>query len=245
MHMSPTRSDPEAYLERTGKRPLVHLDALGVLGPHLLLAHAVWLDDAEIDLLLSSSTAIAYCPWAYLRLGQGVSGHGRHAEIVHRGGRVALGCDATNASDQVDILRAAALAAGLAKDTREDPTWFGAHDALEMATIGGAAAIGMADNIGALEVGKAADIVIHDTSRLQWSPRGDIPLQLVWSVEGRSVRDVLVAGRVVVRDGACTTVDLAQARALAAEASDMLFARAGITRSHRWPHISAEVARST
>ena len=121
MHMSPTSSDPERYLARTGRRPIAHLNDLGVLGPNLLLAHGVWLDDEEIDLVLSSRTAIAYCPWAYLRLGQGVTRVGRHAEIVERGGRVALGCDASNAGDTADILRAAALAAGIARDGRLDP----------------------------------------------------------------------------------------------------------------------------
>ncbi|MYA86569.1 MAG: amidohydrolase family protein, partial [Acidimicrobiaceae bacterium] len=76
MHMSPTSSDPERYLARTGRRPLAHLDALGVLGPHLLVAHGVWLDDSEVELVLATSTALAYCPWAYLRLGQGVAGQG-------------------------------------------------------------------------------------------------------------------------------------------------------------------------
>ena len=78
MHLSPTSSDPEVYLARHGRRPAVHLAALGVLGPHLLLGHGVWLDDEEIDAVLESRTAIAYCPWAYIRLGQGVTGHGRH-----------------------------------------------------------------------------------------------------------------------------------------------------------------------
>ena len=72
MHLSPTSSDPERYLERTGRRPIEHLGDLGVLGRHLLIGHGVWLDDAEVDLVLSSDTALAYCPWAYLRLGQGV-----------------------------------------------------------------------------------------------------------------------------------------------------------------------------
>src|SRR6185295_16237225 len=120
------------------------------LGPNLLLAHGVWLDDEEIDLILSTRTAIAYCPWAYLRLGQGVTRVGRHAEIVERGGRVALGCDSANAGDTADILRAAALAAGIARDGRLDPGHFGAHQAFELATFGGAEAIGMADRIGSL-----------------------------------------------------------------------------------------------
>lgn len=237
MHMSPTSSDPEQYLARTGRRPLVHLEHLGVLGPHLLVAHGVWLDDAEVDLLLETSTAVAYCPWAYLRLGQGVAGQGRHAEIVERGGRVALGCDASNAGDVSDILRAAALAAGLARDTRIDPERFGAHEAFELATIAGAAAIGADDRIGSLEAGKQADIVVHDTSSIEWIPRGETILQLVWGTDGRSVRDVVVAGRPVVRDGTCTTVDVTALRAEAATAQKSLLDRAGLEIRHRWSHI--------
>ncbi len=171
MHLSPTSSDPERYLERSGRRPVEHLDDLGVLGEHLLIGHGVWLDDAEVDLVLSSGTAIAYCPWAYLRLGQGVFANSRHAEIVERGGRVALGCDAANAGDSIDVLRTAALAAGIARDARLDPTRFGAHEVFALATIGGAEAIGLGDRIGSIEPGKQADLVIHRTDTPGWSPR--------------------------------------------------------------------------
>jgi len=239
MHISPTSSDPERYLERTGRRPVVHLDSLGVLGPHLLLAHGVWLDDDEIDLILSTRTAIAYCPWAYLRLGQGVTRVGRHAEIVERGGRVALGCDAANAGDVADILRTAALAAGIARDTRLAPQRFGAHQAFALATIAGAEAIGMADRIGSLEVGKQADIVVHDTSGPNWTPPGDVAIQLVWGTDGRSVRDVFVAGRPVVRDRQCLTVDVGELRREAQARQRSLLERAGITVPHVWPHIDA------
>lgn len=237
MHLSPTSSDPETYLERNGHRPVVHLDRLGVLGEHLLLAHAVWLDDTELDLVLSTRTAVAYCPWAYLRLGQGNCVAGRHAELVERGGRVALGCDAANAADLPDILRAAALAAGIARDTRIDPERFGAHDAFELATIRGAEAVGMADRIGSLEVGKLADVVVHDAAALPWTPRGDVALQLVWGTDGRSVRDVVVNGRIVVRDGRCTTVDLHELARESAAAQQDLFTRAGIEVPHPWPHV--------
>jgi len=228
MHMSPTRSDPEAYLARTGRRPLAHLDRLGVLGPHLLLAHGVWLDDEEVELVLSTRTALAYCPWAYLRLGQGVTRAGRHAEVIERGGRVALGCDATNAGDLPDVLRAAALAVGLARDARVDPESFGAATALELATIAGAEAVGMAERIGSLQVGKKADLVVHDGRHPAWRPPGDPVLNLVWGTDGRSVRDVVVDGRVVVRDGASTTVDEEALAAAAVEAQASLFRRAGL-----------------
>lgn len=239
MHLSPTSSDPERYLERHGRRPVEHLDHLGVLGRHLLISHGVWLDDREVELILSTGTAIAYCPWAYLRLGQGVCGQGRHADIVERGGRVALGCDASNAGDSVDILRTAALASGLARDTRIDPTRFGAHQVFELATIAGAEAIGLSDRIGSIEVGKQADLVIHRTDTPGWTPRGDVGLQLVWSTDGRSVRDVFVAGRHVVSGGAVTSIDVDALAAAAADHQRFLLERTGITVPHPWPHVDA------
>lgn len=217
-HMSPTDADPVAYARRTGRRPLVHFDELGVLGREVLVAHAVYIDDAEVDVLLDRDVAVAYCPWAYLRLGQGVTRAGRHAEFLERGGRVALGCDSENAGDAVDVLRAATLAAGLAKDTAVDPTQFGAHEALALATIAGASAIGMDHELGSLEAGKRADVVVVDTTGPAWIPRSPDPvLQLVWASDGRAVRHVVASGRVVVRDGRCTTVDVG---ALAAEAQE-------------------------
>jgi 5-methylthioadenosine/S-adenosylhomocysteine deaminase len=235
MHLSPTSSDPEVYLDRHGCRPAVHLDHLGVLGRHLLIGHGVWLDDAEIEAILRSGTAIAYCPWAYLRLGQGVTQQGRHAEIFRRGGRVALGCDSTNAGDSVDVLRTAALAAGLAKDQRVDPMWFGAHEALEMATIAGAEAVGMADRLGSLEAGKKADLVVFESDSPHWVAAGDPALALVWSTDGRHVRSVVVGGRVVVEDGRCVTVDEEALRKEAAQASKALLERAGLSLRTRWP----------
>jgi 5-methylthioadenosine/S-adenosylhomocysteine deaminase len=234
-HLSPTSSDPAAYLVRTGKRPAIHLRDLGVLGSNVLLAHGVWLDDDEVEAVLATRTAVAYCPWAYLRLGQGVTRVGRHAEIVERGGRVALGCDASNAGDLADILRVAALAAGLARDMRVDPERFGADTAFALATIAGAEAVGMADRIGSLEAGKLADLVVHDATGIPWVPPGDHALQLVWGTDGRSVRDVIVDGAVVIRDRRSTRVD---ERALVTEASHAqraLLNRAGITVPHRWP----------
>jgi 5-methylthioadenosine/S-adenosylhomocysteine deaminase len=234
-HLSPSSSDVAAFLARTGRRPLVHLDRLGALGRHVLVAHAVHVDDDELDVLLRTGTAVAACPWGYLRLGQGVTGAGRHAELVRRGGRLALGCDSENAGDLVDPLRAAALFAGLAKDTRVDPTWFGAHDALELLTVRGADAVGLGDRVGTIEPGRRADLVVHGGGPA-WVPPGRDPvLQLVWGSDGRAVRDVVIDGRVVVRDGRCTTVDVDGLRAEALAAGRRLLERAGITATPRWP----------
>ncbi len=237
MHISPTSSDPEAYLLRTGLRPLVHLDRLGVLGPHLLLAHAVWLDAQEVELIRTSGTGVASCPWAYLHHGQGMAKMSSHLALHRSGAHVGLGCDAPNACDGVDILDAARLAVAVAKDAAIDPRIASAYDGLEMATIGGAAAAGMADRIGSLSVGKAADIVVHDGTAPEWRPRGNPVQQLIWSAQGRAVRDVLVGGRVVVRDGRCTTVDADELRAAAAEHQHDVLDRAKLVIPQRWPVI--------
>ena len=235
-HLSPTPDDAAHYLERSGHRPLVHLDRLGVLSSNVLVGHGVHIDSDELDTLVRTGTAVASCPWAYLRLGQGITERFAHLELWRRGGRLALGCDTENAGDSVDGLRAAALFAGLAKDTSADPTEFGAHHAFELLTIAGAEAVGMADRIGSLETGKAADIVVIDRSGIQWLPPSPDPiLQLVWAGGGQSVTDVLVAGRLVIDGGRCTTVDVESLREEAHRAARRLIGRSGIRPRSRWP----------
>lgn len=212
-HMSPHSGDVDAYMERTGKRPFLHLDNLGVLGDHVLVAHAVHIDDHECDIIIDTRTAVVSCPWAYLRLAQGVTGFGRHATLMRRRARLALGCDSENASDAVDMIRAAALFIGLARDGEMDPTVASAYDALELITIRGAEAIGLDHIIGSLDIGKHADVVVHRTDTPQWTPPSPDPiLQLIWASDGRSVSDVIVDGRQIVRGGVCVTVDEAALR---------------------------------
>ncbi|MDC0359252.1 amidohydrolase family protein [Acidimicrobiales bacterium] len=228
-HLSPSTSDTAAYLARTGRAPLVHLNEVGGLGSHVKIAHGVHLDDDEVEIVLESGAAVLACPWAYLRLGQGTSQSFRHLDLWRAGGALALGCDAENAGDMVDGLRTAALFAGLAKDTTMDPTVFGAVDALELLTIGGARALGVSSTVGSIEVGKQADLVVHDRTRIEWIPRSDDPvLQLVWGSDGRSVRDVYVAGNQVVRDGEVTSISLDDLAVEAQEAGRSLRRRAGL-----------------
>jgi len=235
-HLSPTTSDAESYLARTGRRPFVHMAELGVLGPEVAIAHGVHIDEAEIGAILDTRTTIVSCPWAYLRLGQGVSSDFRHLDLWKASGRLALGCDSENAGDMVDGLRSAALFAGLAKDSSVDPTVFGAHEALELLTIRGAEALGIDDRLGSIEVGKQADLVVHDRSRIEWIPASPDPvLQLVWGSDGRSVRDVYVAGELVVDDGQVVGVDVSELATEAGDAGRSLRDRAYIEASSRWP----------
>ena len=231
-HISPGPEDVSTYAERHGTRPILHLERIGALGPRLLIGHAVWIDDAEIEALIASRTAVAACPAAYLRLGQQVTRSGRHLEFLRRGGRLALGCDSHNGGDVPDVLRAAWLLTALERDHgRDDP--FRAAEAFAVATVGGAEAIGA--RTGTLQVGHPADLVVLDTTRPGWIPRGDLAQQLVWGAAADTVRDVVVAGRVVVRNRQVTTVDVDAVRAAAAERSSALIRRSAIPVTPSWP----------
>ena len=228
MHISPHRRDPQSYLDRVGVRPIVHFDRLGVLGRHLLLAHAVHLDTAEAELIVRSESAVATCPWAYLRLAQGFQANHRHDWIRSNGGRLALGTDSENAGDAIDILRVASLLVGMIRDRSEDHLSMTSADGFALATVDGAEAVGLGRTVGSLEVGKRADIVIHDATRLELTPRGTDPVrQLVWASDGRSVVDVVVDGRVVVRDRRVVTVDLAPFAEAAVERQRFMLSRVG------------------
>lgn len=235
-HISPHGRDAESYLARTGVRPLVHFERIGALGPQVVLGHAVHLDDAEVDVVLRTGTVVASCPLAYLRLGQGFAPANRHVEIWRRGGRLLLGTDSENAGDSLDVLRAASVFAGLAKDVPMDPTAFGAHDVLELVTIKAAEALGVDRFTGSIEVGKRADLVVHDTANPAWQPMSPDPvLPLVWSAQGTTTRHVVTDGRIVVRDGRCTMVDEDELYERARIAGAGLARRAGLPVGARWP----------
>ncbi|MFJ8687926.1 amidohydrolase family protein [Micromonospora wenchangensis] len=237
-HLSPGPEDAAAFAAAGRPRPVRHLADLGVLGPRLLLGHAVWLDDAEADALVETGTAVASCPGAYLRLGQGFTRAGRHTALHRAGGRLALGCDSHNAGDTPDLWRAARLFAGLERD-RGVPDPLRADEVFALATVDGAAAVGLGAQTGSIEVGKAADLVLLDTRTIPWTPRGDLPTQLVWGAAGHTVRDVLVDGRLVVRDRRVTTVDVDALREEAAQRRAALLRRVGIDIPHRWPSVPA------
>jgi 5-methylthioadenosine/S-adenosylhomocysteine deaminase len=206
-HMSPVEADPDWYLANTGHRPIQHLAELGVLGPDLCLTHAVHLDDSEVELLAQSGTHIAHCPMSALKGAYGATGHGKFPEMAARGVNIMLGTDGANNGNSGDLMRAMYLVAGLFKDARRDSTLFPAHEALTMATLGGARGMGMADRIGSLEVGKKADLVLHDINRPEWRPLFNVVNQMVWSADGRGVHTVFVDGVKVVSDYRCTLVD--------------------------------------
>ncbi len=231
-HMSPVEGDPDWHLASFGRRPVEHLAALGVLGSNLALTHMVHVDAAEVALLAESGTSVIHCPGAALKGGFGTTGLGRFPEMAAAGVNLLLG---TDGADHADLLRVAGLMAGLFKDARRDRSLFPASAVLEMATLNGAKALGLGDEIGSLEIGKKADLVLHDTDRPEWRPLLDVVAQLVWSADGRGVHSVWVDGRRVVENYRCTLVDEARLYAEAQEAAVSITKRSGLPRLSPWP----------
>ena len=234
-HMSPARSDPDGFLAEFGQRPMIHLDELGVLAGDVCMTHCVHVDDRELDVMASTGTSVSHCPTTALKVSYGVTQVGKMPEMVQRGINVAIGTDGNNASNYSDLMRATYLVAGLFKDARMDPQMFPAEKAFEMATVGGAEAVGLADQIGSLEVGKRADLVLHDTDRPEWRPLLNVINQLVWSADGRGVHTVVVDGRIVVEDGHMTMIDEAALWSEAQRRGEQIVARAGLPDRAKYP----------
>ena len=232
-------SGPQArkeYQARHGLRPTEYLESIGLLGSNVLLAHALGIDDVEIDCLARTGTAVVMCPVTAAKSGRGVPEHGRMPELLAQGVKVALGCDSSNNSNHLDPVRTMNMAAIQYKDARQDTRQIPAETALEMATLMGAQALGLGAELGSIEPGKKADLVLFDTARPEWQALFNPINNLVYNADGRSVHTVVVDGRVVVDAHRQSFVDEARLFAKAQEIGERLQQRTGISfpRS-RWP----------
>src|ERR671933_51456 len=218
-----------------GRRPTEHLQDIGALGRNVLLAHVAGIDDAEVEVIARSGASVVICPSTTLKEGSGL-GARKLPELLERGVRVGLGADSANSSNYLDAVRMMNAAALGFKDGRLDTTVVPAEQAVEMATLIGARALGMEDEIGSIEVGKWADLVLFDTRRAEWRALLDPVNNLIYSADGRSVRTVIAGGRVVVDEGRVTFGDEARVADKVQELGEALLARTG-TRINRgrWP----------
>ena len=234
-HMSPAMLDPEGFIEEFGQRPLAHLAEIGVLDSNVAITHCVRVDDHEIDLMAGAGVSVAHCPTTALKVSYGITQVGKFPEMVQKGMNVSIGTDGNNASNYSDLMRATYLVAGLFKDARMDPQMFPAEKAYEMATLGGARTLLLEDEIGSLEAGKKADVVLHDADRPEWRPLLNVMNQLVWSADGRGVHTVLVDGVVVVEDGHCVTLDEDRLWRQAQTMGEAITARSGLPDKAKFP----------
>ena len=234
-HMSPAKLDPEGFTAEFGHRPMVHLAELGILDDRCVITHCVHVNEREIKLMAEFGASVAHCPTTALKVAYGVTQIGRFPEMVEAGMNVGIGTDGNNASNYSDLMRATYLVAGLFKDARNDPQMFPAEMAFDMATRNGARALRLDDQIGSIEIGKKADLVLHDTDRPEWRPLLNVMNQLVWSADGRGVHTVLVDGNVVVENGRSTLIDEDALWARAQAMGEAITARSGLPDKAKFP----------
>ena len=207
----------------TGQAPTAYLDGVGLVNERSVIAHGVNLDEREIAILAERGAAITHCPSSNLKLGSGIADV---RALRENGITVGIGADGAacnNRLDGFDELRLAALLAA----SLHGPGALTAWDVLAMGTRDGARAMRMDAEIGTLDVGKKADLIVLDASRLA-GPAGDPATRIVYGGGSRAVRDVIVDGMVLVRDFAPVRVDAAEVRARAAETLPALVERAGL-----------------
>ena len=229
MHHAYSVADTEADRTRYGKDPVLHLAEIGVIDRDTTLGHANHLTDAETEVLIETGSSIAWAPAASMMWGHGGTHHGRHAERWRRGGNIGLGSDSANWSNDFDLFRQANLAVLTARDAHEDRTFLLAEDGLRMATRGGARAAGLEAEIGSIEVGKRADLVLHTLDRPEMRPTSDMVRNLVFSSRAKSIRSVIVDGRVVLDEGIFPHLDEPALLAHIDEGAHALWQRMGYT----------------
>ncbi|WP_456405838.1 TRZ/ATZ family hydrolase [Thiolapillus sp.] len=204
MHVHETRDEIDQSRKQYGMRPLTRLRQLGLTGPNLIAVHMTQLQDDEIEAFATSGGHVVHCPESNLKL---ASGFCPVARLLEAGINVALGTDGAASNNDLDMLGEMQTAALLGKGVAEDPEALPATRVLEMATINGARALGLDEDIGSLEPGKAADITAIDLQRIETLPVFDPVSQIVYSAGREQVSHVWVNGELLLSDGELTRID--------------------------------------
>jgi len=204
IHLSETTGEVSDILRSPGQRPAAYLKGLGLLNRHLIAVHAIHMSSEEIDLLCRGDVRIVHTPESNMKLGSGIC---RVWEMIGRGLRVGIGTDGCASNNNLDLFQEMDLAAKLQKISNMEPTHMDARTVLKMATSQGARVLGLEREIGTIEKGKKADLIVVDTNRPHLVPLYHPVSNLVYSANGADVRDVIVDGRILMKERKFQTLD--------------------------------------
>ena len=221
-HASENRTEIEMVESATGMRNIRYLDSLGLAAPHVALAHCVHLDETELEILSRTGTHVLHCPSSNLKLGSGIA---PVTEMLARGINVTLGADGAPCNNRLDMFTEMRTAALLQKAFHGADA-LPARRALRMATADGARALGLAGEVGSLEAGKRADVIVVDLDRLHTTPSPDVVSALVYAATPSDVRTVIIDGRILVGEGRLLLLDESEVRAEARREGEALARRA-------------------
>lgn len=222
IHVAETEHEVQQVLEAHGKRPFEYLDEIGLLGEDVLAAHAVHLSPGEINMVKDRDVKLSHNPASNMKLASGVS---PVDEMLKKGICVSLGTDGAASNNNLDLLEEMKLAALLQKVHNLDPTYLNAAQTFEMATANGAAALGMPDEIGTIDVGKKADLVLMDIKAPHLTPFRHPMSHLVYSASGSDVNTTICNGKVLMENKKLTIVPEAQVIEMAQNAAEEMLSK--------------------
>ncbi len=212
IHAHETQQEVDDAIASTGKRPVERLNELGILGLRTQLVHMTALNDDDIQLVKESGSHIVHCPQSNMKLASGLC---PVQKLLDQDINVAIGTDGAASNNSLDMFAEMRTAALLAKISANDAAAFSDWQALEAATLGGAKALGLDDQLGTLEIGKQADIIALDFSRIEQQPMYQPVSQLVYTACGHLVTHSWINGKPVLADREPATIDIAEVQAKA------------------------------
>ena len=205
IHVAETKEEWQQFQSKHHTTPIQFLDRLNLLDENTLLVHAIWVNDLDIETIASCKATISHNPQSNMKLASGIA---PVTQFLAAGIAVGIGTDGCASNNDLDLLAEMDSAAKLHKVRLSDPTVMDAATVLHMATLGGAKALGLEDEIGSLEIGKQADIIIIDCQKPHLFPAYHPVSHLVYAANGADVRDVLVAGKLLMQNRKLLTLDI-------------------------------------
>lgn len=203
IHVSETKDEVKACIEKHGISPVKYLDGLGLLNDRNVAAHCVVVDDDDIEILAASKVNVVHNPGSNMKLSSGVA---PVVKMLGKGINVCLGTDGASSNNNLDMLEEMRMATYLQKVFTEDPTALPVDEVMRMATARGARALGF-ENVGSLEVGKAADLIVLNTEKAHYYPKYNIKSAIIYSGNSADVETVIIDGNLVMEGGHLITLD--------------------------------------
>jgi 5-methylthioadenosine/S-adenosylhomocysteine deaminase len=219
IHAAETQVEVRQIRQKYNTTPIGYLDQLGTLDENTLLVHCVWLEEADIERIVKSKACISHNPESNAKLAAGIA---PAPQLLRAGITLGLGTDGCASNNNLDMYHEMDMAAKIHKAKTHDPTTMDARTVVEMATIGGARAIGLDQQIGSLEEGKQADVIVVESRSPHLTPMYHPESHIVYTAKSADVRDVIVAGRILVRNRQILSLDVERIMSEVNEIADQI-----------------------
>ena len=205
IHVSETQKEINDSLDERGLRPFEYLEKIGFLGPDVVAAHCVWLSDNEIEIIKKHGVKVSHNPCSNMKLASGIA---PVSKLIENGICVSIGTDGASSNNNLDLIEELKTASLLQKVSTLDPKVLDSEESIRMATIKGAEALGLDDEIGTIEVGKKADIILIDTAAANMTPdSSSLSSNVVYSANGSNVDTTICNGKILMENKKLTTLD--------------------------------------